>query len=50
MAALIALLLILAVFGGAGFAPWYVLVIAVVLWVVGFFVGPRVRSGRRWYW
>jgi hypothetical protein len=54
MVALIALLLILAIFGGLGFAAhvlWLVLIAALVLWVVGFFVGG-VESGvgrRRWY-
>lgn len=54
MVALIALLLILAIFGGLGFAAhvlWFVLVIAVVLWLLGFVVGG-VDAGvgrRRWY-
>lgn len=54
MAALIILLLILAVFGGLGFAAhflWIVLIAALVLWVLGFFVGG-IESGigrRRWY-
>jgi hypothetical protein len=54
MVALIVLLLLLAVFGGLGFAAhilWLVLLIAVVLWVLGFFIGG-VESGlgrRRWY-
>jgi hypothetical protein len=54
MVALIALLLILAIFGGLGFAAhvlWIVLIIAVVLWLVGFLIGG-VDSGlgrRRWY-
>lgn len=54
MVALIALLLIVAVFGGFGFAAhflWFVLIAALVLWVLGFFVGG-VESGidrRRWY-
>jgi hypothetical protein len=54
MLALIILLLILAVFGGLGFAAhflWFVLIVALVLWVLGFFVG-RVEAGvgrRRWY-
>jgi hypothetical protein len=55
MVALIVLLLILAIFGGLGFAAhvlWYVLIFAVILWVLGFFVGG-VESGlgrrRRWY-
>jgi hypothetical protein len=54
MVALIVLLLILAIFGGLGFAAhflWFVLVAAVILWVIGFFIGG-VESGvgrRRWY-
>jgi hypothetical protein len=53
MVALIALVLILAIFGGLGFAVnvlWYVLVIAVILWLIGFFVGGLPEGGRRtWY-
>jgi hypothetical protein len=54
MVALIVLLLILALFGGLGFAAhflWYVLIFAVVVWVLGFFVGG-IDAGmgrRRWY-
>jgi hypothetical protein len=54
MVALLVLLLILALFGGLGFAAhflWFVLIVAVVLWVIGFFIGG-VESGvgrRRWY-
>jgi hypothetical protein len=54
MVALIVLLLILALFGGLGFAAhflWIVLIVALVLWVLGFFIGG-VSSGlgrRRWY-
>ena len=54
MVALIALLLILAIFGGLGFAAhilWIVLIIALVLWLIGFLIGG-VESGvgrRRWY-
>jgi hypothetical protein len=54
MVALIVLVLLLAVFGGLGFAAhvlWWVLLIAVALWLLGFFVGG-VDSGagrRRWY-
>jgi hypothetical protein len=54
MIALLALLLILAVFGGLGFAVhllWIVLIIALAVWVAGWFVGA-VESGasrRRWY-
>jgi hypothetical protein len=53
MAALIALVLILAIFGGLGFAAhvlWYVLIIAVLLWLIGFLVGGVADGGgRRWY-
>jgi hypothetical protein len=54
MVALIVLLLILAIFGGLGFAAhilWIVLIAALILWVLGFFIGG-VESGmsrRRWY-
>ncbi|HEV3055941.1 MAG TPA: hypothetical protein VGX45_14865 [Solirubrobacteraceae bacterium] len=54
MVALVVLLLILAVFGGLGFAAhvlWFVLIAALLLWVLGFFVGG-VEAGvgrRRWY-
>lgn len=55
MFALLVLLLILAVFGGLGFAVhflWIVLIAAVVLWLIGFFVGGAanaVGGRRRWY-
>jgi uncharacterized membrane protein YecN with MAPEG domain len=53
MVALIVLLLILALFGGLGFAVhvlWLVLIAAVVLWILGFFVGGGASGGRRrWY-
>jgi hypothetical protein len=54
MVALLALILILAIFGGLGFAAhvlWYVLIFAVLLWLIGFFVGgvPEGGGGRRWY-
>ncbi len=56
MVALIVLLLILAVFGGLGFAAhalWIVLLVALALWVFGFLIGGA-ESGmsagrRRWY-
>ena len=53
MIALLALVLILAIFGGLGFAAhflWFVLIAALILWVVGFFVGgvaDAVGGGRR---
>jgi hypothetical protein len=52
MVALLALVLILAIFGGLGFAAhvlWYVLIIAILLWLIGFFVGGIDGGGRRWY-
>jgi energy-coupling factor transporter transmembrane protein EcfT len=52
MVALIALILILAIFGGLGFAAhvlWYVLIFAVLLWLIGFFVGGVEGGGRHWY-
>jgi fatty-acid desaturase len=56
MVALIVLLLILALFGGLGFAAhflWFILIAAVILWLIGFFVGGvghAVGGGRRrWY-
>jgi hypothetical protein len=54
MVALVVLLLLLAVFGGFGFAAhvlWFVLLVAVALWLLGFLVGG-IDSGlgrRRWY-
>jgi hypothetical protein len=57
MVALVALVLILAILGGLGFAVhvlWYVLVIAIILWLIGFFIGGAPAGGigggrRRWY-
>jgi energy-coupling factor transporter transmembrane protein EcfT len=55
MVALLVLLLILALFGGLGFAVhflWIALVVAVILWLIGFFVGGAanaVGGRRRWY-
>jgi hypothetical protein len=53
--AIIALLLILAIFGLGGFALhilWIVLIAAIVLWLIGFLIGGA-ESGmggrRRWY-
>ena len=54
MVALIVLLLIFAILGGFGFAAhflWIVLLVALALWVLGFFMGG-VESGmgrRGWY-
>jgi hypothetical protein len=53
MVALLVLLLILAVFGGLGFAAhvlWFVLIAAVALWVLGFFVGGVASGGGRRHW
>jgi uncharacterized membrane protein YecN with MAPEG domain len=51
--ALIALLLVLAIFGGLGFAVhalWIILVVALILWLIGFFIGGVGSAGRRtWY-
>jgi hypothetical protein len=54
MVALLALVLILAILGGLGFAVhvlWYVLIFAVLLWLIGFFIGgiPEGGGRRRWY-
>ncbi len=54
MVALVILVLLLAILGGLGFAAhvlWYVLVFAVLLWLIGFFVGGAPAGGghRRWY-
>ncbi len=54
MVPLIILLLIIAIFGGLGFAVhvlWFVLIAAVILWVLGFLVGgvEAGASRRRWY-
>ena len=52
MAALIALILILAIFGGLGFAVhvlWYVLIAAIILWLIGFFIGGTADGRRGWY-
>jgi hypothetical protein len=52
--ALVVLVLLLALLGGLGFAAhvlWYVLIFAVLLWLIGFFVGGLREGGgrRRWY-
>ena len=53
MIALLVLLLILALFGGLGFAAhalWIVLIAALVLWALGFLVGGAEAGARRgWY-
>ncbi len=59
MTALIVLLLLLVLLGGLGFAAhvlWYVLIAALIIWAIGFFVGgaadtnsvPPARR-RGWY-
>ena len=55
MIALLALILILALLGGLGLAAhflWFVLIAAVILWLIGFFVGGGggpPNGPRRWY-
>lgn len=53
MVALVVLVLLLAILGGLGFVAhvlWWVLIIAVVLWLIGFFIGGVPTGGRRrWY-
>ena len=54
MVAFLVLLLILALFGGLGFAfhfLWFVLIGALILWVIGFFVSSAEAgfARRRWY-
>jgi hypothetical protein len=54
MVPLIILLLIIALFGGLGFAVhilWIVLIVAVVLWLLGFLLGGAEAGlgRRRWY-
>jgi hypothetical protein len=54
MIALVVLVLLLVLLGGLGFAVhvlWYVLIVAVLLWLIGFFIGGASVDGgrRRWY-
>lgn len=53
MIALIVLVLLILVLGGVGFAVhllWWVLIAAIALWVLGFFLGGAEAGGRRrWY-
>jgi len=54
MVALIVLVLLVAVLGGVGFAAhvlWWVLLVAVALWLLGFLVGgaDAGMGRRRWY-
>ncbi|MGH7776663.1 MAG: hydrophobic protein [Candidatus Dormibacterales bacterium] len=51
-AALIVLLLILIVFGAGGLALhvlWYLLIAAVILWLIGFFLRGASGGRGRWY-
>jgi hypothetical protein len=48
--ALIVLVLLLVLFGGGGFVwnvLWYILIAALILWLIGFFL--RGAEGGRWY-
>ena len=54
MIALVVLLLLLLLLGGFGFAAhvlWFILIAALVIWAIGFFVcGAADAGGRRgWY-
>ena len=56
MVAIVVLLLILALFGGLGFAAhflWFILIAALILWAIGFFIGSAEHGmaggRRRWY-
>ena len=54
MVALMVLLLLIVLLGGFGFAAhflWFVLLVGVALWIVGFFIGGIDAAGgrRRWY-
>ena len=54
MTALIVLLLLLVLLGGFGFAAhflWFVLIVGVAIWLLGFFLGGFDPAGgrRRWY-
>lgn len=54
MVALIVLILLLAIFGGLGFIAhvlWFILIAAVVVWLIGFLLGGADASmgRRRWY-
>ncbi|HUA10932.1 MAG TPA: hypothetical protein VMA83_02910 [Solirubrobacteraceae bacterium] len=54
MIPLLILILLILLLGGLGFAAhvlWFVLIAAVVVWLIGFLVGGAgaAGSGRRWY-
>lgn len=49
--ALLVLVLILILFGGGGFlwnVLWYILIAALILWVIGFLL-RSAEGGGRWY-
>jgi hypothetical protein len=49
--ALLALVLILIILGGGGFVwnvLWYLLIAAVIIWLIGFFI-RGAEGGGRWY-
>ncbi|HEX6538944.1 MAG TPA: hydrophobic protein [Candidatus Dormibacteraeota bacterium] len=51
MIALLLFLILIAILFGAGVALhalWWIAIIALVLWVIGFFARPR--GGRWYYW
>ena len=51
--ALIVLILLLVLLGGAGFALhvlWYILIAALVLWAIGFLLRASGGGGRWYYW
>lgn len=53
MVALLMLLLILALFGGLGFAfhfLWFVLIAALILWVIVFFISSAAAGFERLRW
>ncbi len=50
---LLVLVLILALFGGLGFAAqvfWYILIAAVILWLLGFLFRAGSGGSRWYYW
>lgn len=54
MIALVVLLLLLLLLGGFGFAAhvlWFILIVALVIWAIGFLVGGAADAGGRrgWY-
>jgi hypothetical protein len=56
LVALIVLVLLLLIFGGGGFLGtglsflWWILIIGLVLWVLGFFFRSAEGGGRWYYW